>query len=378
MLKDKLIISLLIPLAVLFFSCANRGLEKLNKTYNTVNESDCSLKGGYWYKEKCWASFKEIDQGISMSDIDSVVKQELIIAQEYKVVYGKATSQVELFISENEKETTYFVGKFKSENEIKSFLIQFKGAPKLTGFMAEAAIIKGDIFSENAPTLTTEEMKVRIIASGTVKGKGALNKEREFIFSGSLTDTQTNQPAPFSIQLGEGIYGIGDTTIKVSEDKAYLNGTLGTKTYQQIKDLIRNHPEVTILVLDQVPGSVNDDVNMHTGRIIREAGLTTELLPSSVIASGGVDLFCAGKQRIIAKGAKLGIHSWGAEDFEGSDFPKDHPIHQYQIAYFTMCLGPQQGPEFYFKTLTAAPANDIYWMTENDLAYWRLATDKHH
>ena len=62
--------------------------------------------------------------------------------------------------------------------------------------------------------------------------------------------------------------------------------------------------------MTQISGSVNDAVNMHTGRLLRKNGFTTKLLSDSDIASGGVDLFCAGAKRIVEKGAKIGVHSW--------------------------------------------------------------------
>ena len=32
-----------------------------------------------------------------------------------------------------------------------------------------------------------------------------------------------------------------------------------------------------------------------------------------MIESGGVDYFLAGNQRIVASGAKIGVHSWAAD-----------------------------------------------------------------
>ena len=62
--------------------------------------------------------------------------------------------------------------------------------------------------------------------------------------------------------------------------------------------------------MKQIRGSLDDKINMHTGRLIREHGFTTKVLSDSRIASGGVDLFCAGEKRIIEQGAEIGVHSW--------------------------------------------------------------------
>ncbi len=99
-------------------------------------------------------------------------------------------------------------------------------------------------------------------------------------------------------------------------------------------------------------------------------------MKDSEIASGGVDLFCAGKKRIVEKGAKIGIHSWCCLNYlSAAEIPKDHPAHQYQIAYFTMCLGADIGPDFYFHTLTSAPFNGIHWMSDADIQKWTVSTE---
>ena len=136
-----------------------------------------------------------------------------------------------------------------------------------------------------------------------------------------------------------------------------------------------NHKNVKTIVLTQVDGSINDAVNMHTGRILREAGLNTKVLEDSDIASGGVDLFCAGKKRFIAKGAKLGVHSWSGDNINADELPKNHPAHQYQLAYFTQMLGKKRGTDFYFYTLTSAPPESIHYMSEEELKNWKLKTN---
>jgi hypothetical protein len=112
----------------------------------------------------------------------------------------------------------------------------------------------------------------------------------------------------------------------------------------------------------------------RTGRILREAGLDTRVLANSDIALGGVDLFCAGVDRIITKGAKLGVHSWGGNGFSAHELPKNHPAHQYQLAYFGKMLGVKLGSKFYFYTLSAAPAAEIHYMSPQEQKRWNVGT----
>jgi hypothetical protein len=180
----------------------------------------------------------------------------------------------------------------------------------------------------------------------------------------------------------------GSSRINVQGKNAYLEtdyrlnkhlsvgGGLGTRAYNQIFDLHLNHPEITTIVEKRISGSLHDDINMQTGRLIRKYGLNTHLTSTSDIASGGVDLFCSGKKRSKEAGAKLGVHSWSSEDVaNASDLPESSPLHQNQIDYFTEMLGTPTGKEFYFYTINAAPANQIHQMNEAEIAEYHLLTE---
>lgn len=170
--------------------------------------------------------------------------------------------------------------------------------------------------------------------------------------------------------------GGGTSTFRLEDKVAYLNGELGSSTYKQVEYLIKNHPEVKKIVFEEVPGSINDEVNVLTGRMIRDAGYTTEIKSDSMIASGGVDLFLAGTERIVADGARVGVHSWsdGGDEMKPADLPRDHPAHRHQIKYFSYVM-PDNGVDFYFYTLNAAPAEGIHWMSDEEKEEWGIATE---
>ncbi len=167
------------------------------------------------------------------------------------------------------------------------------------------------------------------------------------------------------------IIGAGTSTFRLEGDVAFLNGELGSGTYRQVSYLIEHCPEIGTIVFEEVPGSVNDEVNVETGRLIREAGYTTLLPARGMIASGGVDLFCAGETRIRV-GGRMGVHSWGdpTSNIDAHDLPRDHPAHRMQVRYFREML--DQGEEFYFFTLEAAPFADIHWMSDQEIEFYGL------
>lgn len=326
------------------------------------NESSCVDKKGYWYQGKCWAGFEE--PGIVAANIDSVVTAQVKAIEQTHVTINDKRHSIEFFFPEEEEEEMLLIVSFAQLEE--NIIISFD--PKLVEearFSAQATYLKGNILEAE------DDFEPVLVGSGSVDV--SLTEEFEVTIKGTI---QSESGEDFKVEIfgNEAVMGAGTSTLKVKGNEAFLSGTLGTITYRQVRDMIAQHPEVHTIVLDQVDGSVNDDINMHTGRIVREAGLNTKVLAGSNIASGGVDLFASGVERTVVKGAKLGVHSWAGGDLKGDEIPQDHPAHQYQLAYFTQMMGATKGPSFYFYTLTSAPAESIYYMTDTEIMEWSLAT----
>lgn len=89
----------------------------------------------------------------------------------------------------------------------------------------------------------------------------------------------------------------------------------------------------------------------------------------------GVELFAAGVERILIKGARLHVHRWADYGgLDGRDLPVDHPFHVERRAYFAEMLGPAAGPAFYDFTLDFGPGQDAKLLDEADIARFGLAT----
>ena len=197
-------------------------------------------------------------------------------------------------------------------------------------------------------------------------------------YNGTVTDVTSpgTQLFQFRAIFYEAALGGGDSEIVVNGDSATITaGDLGTKTYIQIRDLIANKPLVDTLVLQTIDGSVNDDINVHTGRLIRNAGLTTLVPADGDIASGGVDLFASGSNRIYTNGGIVGVHSWCCEDGEpASELGRSHEAHAIQLTYFREMLGKEKGEQFYFFTIESADFDDIHNMTVEEMQNHSLVT----
>ena len=150
----------------------------------------------------------------------------------------------------------------------------------------------------------------------------------------------------------------------VKDGVAVMSGVIGADTPAKVLRLALEHPGVRTIEMSIVPGSIDDEANLRAARYVRKFGFTTVLGADSKIASGGTDFFLGGKQRRIAGGARLGIHSWGGPGFEGKDVPRDDPAHRLYLDYYEEMGIPAA---FYWRTLDAAPADGIHWMTEREL-----------
>jgi hypothetical protein len=180
----------------------------------------------------------------------------------------------------------------------------------------------------------------------------------------------------FNLDFFPSQLGYGSSVLKIEDTKVFISGTLGSKTFNQILEMNATSPNVNTVVLTKITGSANDDVNVNTGRLIREAGYTTHLPSDGEIASGGVDLFTSGLKRTMETGGIIGVHSWCCyEGITADKLPKNSPGHSSQLAYFKEMLGKELGPEFYFFTLEASPFDGIHNMTEAEIDKYNLVTD---
>ncbi|QTE24312.1 hypothetical protein [Polaribacter cellanae] len=378
--KNYLFFVLLVAISIISCKSAS-GLEEVLKTYSVANKTECETKDGYWYKDKCWANFKETNNNITASEIDAEVDKQLTSVKDFGLELNNNNYKLDLFlpqIDEEENEFT-FISVFTNKNGKKQTLVQVAPLKAMEKekkkFSVQSVLFDADL------SVLKDNQEAKISSYIIAKGKAEViktgdNEETMLLdFKGSLSSKKDSSTMPYTVKAGMMLTGIGNTTLEVKGNEVYLNGILGTISYKQFKNLIKEHPEVKTIVLEKVPGSINDAVNMHTGKLIKNAGFTTKVLANSQISSGGVDLFCAGRKRVVTKGAKIGVHSWSGGSFSAGELPKDHPAHQYQIAYFNEVLGSPNGEDFYFYTLQSASFNDIHWMSIDEVKTWNLATE---
>ncbi len=150
-----------------------------------------------------------------------------------------------------------------------------------------------------------------------------------------------------------------------------VNGTLNSRSLVAFEQAISENPNVTRLVLLEIPGSVDDEVNLKLGHRVRDLGLDTHVTAESEIHSGGSDLFLAGVERSMEDGAIIGVHSWAVGNLQGRDLPKTDPEHEAYVSYTKRMLGSDA---FYWFTLEAAPVQETHVMTAAEIEKYGLLT----
>lgn len=162
-------------------------------------------------------------------------------------------------------------------------------------------------------------------------------------------------------------------SFEVFDTTAFMTGVIGASTPCRVDELLRDNPDVDVIVLEDVPGSQDDEANLVAARMVRAAGLDTAVFADAPgVASGGTDFFAAGVERLAEPGATFGVHSWATGDgIQGGDLPRDDPEHRRYLDFYDEMGIPQ---DFYWFTLDAAPADDIYNMTDAELEQYGIVT----
>ncbi len=161
------------------------------------------------------------------------------------------------------------------------------------------------------------------------------------------------------------------TKFTVEGETLFMSGEINSKTDDQFEEIIAANPQIKTVVECVVPGSLDDDTMIPLSYRVRELGLNTHLTADSDIASGGVDFFLAGVERTMEDGAMIGVHSWSDGVNEAKDYPRDAPEHEANRRYIEDMLG---NDAFYWFTIYAAPAADIYYMNSGEITQYQLTT----
>ncbi|MDN5213140.1 hypothetical protein QQ020_13820 [Fulvivirgaceae bacterium BMA12] len=156
-----------------------------------------------------------------------------------------------------------------------------------------------------------------------------------------------------------------------------MNGVIGSSSLRDFNKLYAAFPNVKTINIKQCDGSEDDETNLQLSARVHKLNINTHLLDNGLIASGGVDFFLSGIQRTRGTNTQIGVHSWSdGGSLQATDFPVGHKNHLPYINYYiSIGFTQQQAEDFYYFTINAAPAEDIHWMTEEEIRTYNLITN---
>lgn len=160
-------------------------------------------------------------------------------------------------------------------------------------------------------------------------------------------------------------------TFEIQGERLLMGGEITSRTPATFERLLDENPQITTIQQTYMAGSLDDQAVLRMGYELRARGLNTHLGSRSEIYSGAVDLFLAGRERTMQRGAVIGVHSWADGFGEGYAYPRDAREHRANVAYTRDMLG---SAAFYWFTLQAAPSDGIHEMTQAEIAEFGLVT----
>jgi hypothetical protein len=150
-------------------------------------------------------------------------------------------------------------------------------------------------------------------------------------------------------------------------------GDVDSHTPRQFAAMMAAFPGLKRIDMIDCPGSLDDEANLELSRMVRRAGLSTNVPAGGSVRSGAVELFLAGVKRTAANDAEFGVHSWRDEDgYEASDFAANDPVHADYLNYYReMGMSDADARAFYAFT-NRTGFDDVHYMTRDELAKFAL------
>ena len=139
--------------------------------------------------------------------------------------------------------------------------------------------------------LTSVILMMIVVGSSLVPSSCTIQKQRKWL------KQEGEQAAIFYFKKGQ-----------KKRDSLFMKGVIYAGTLKDIRRVLAQNEGITTIVMEEVPGSVDDEVNLLAAREIRKKGLNTYIPENGWVASGGTDMFLAGQERNIHPKAKLGVH----------------------------------------------------------------------
>ena len=161
----------------------------------------------------------------------------------------------------------------------------------------------------------------------------------------------------------------------LNDSIVYMDGDMGIRVDNQFEKLIESYPNVKKIIMEDCPGSRNDEELFKAAILMRQNNINTHLPNYGKIQSGAVDFYLSGVVRTLDTGAKIGVHAWSAGSNSATDYPVGHYEHNMYLDFYeSIGFSSQEAEDLYFFIINAASPSDIYWMTDQEILDYNFVT----
>ncbi len=159
---------------------------------------------------------------------------------------------------------------------------------------------------------------------------------------------------------------LGAASYRVEGARLILEGPVSGASAERFEMLVEQHPGLSTLVLQDVPGTSDITALVQKGYRIRALGMDTVVAPDATLAGDAVLLFLAGNDRRLGEGAALRVANWSPDALA-----QDAPAHEERRRYVADMLGDDA---FYWFTIEAAGHGESHQMSGAEIADYGLET----
>ena len=148
---------------------------------------------------------------------------------------------------------------------------------------------------------------------------------------------------------------------------------MGSRIDNQFDRLITKYPNIKLMIMEECPGSRNDEQIFKAALQLHGLSINTHLPINGKIQSGAVDLFLSGNKRTLEQGAKIGVHAWSDGSSSATDYPTNHSEHEVYINFYkAIGRSQQEAEDLYFFIINAAAPEDIHWMSDQEIDLFNI------
>ncbi|WP_417618052.1 hypothetical protein [Parasphingorhabdus sp.] len=159
----------------------------------------------------------------------------------------------------------------------------------------------------------------------------------------------------------------------ISQNTVEMTGTVDSYTPALFRQMIRHFPGIKRIEMLDCDGSVDEAANLNLARMIRNAGISTNVPAGGSIRSGAVELFLAGVTRTADPNAEFIVHSWMDEDGrQANDYPQSDPVHAEYLDYYAEMGVPAPTAKAFYALTNSVPFSEQLRLSRNDMARFQL------